>query len=118
MLSLRDVYLSLRPSLVCLNPFSRLSTPFSLWRSGFFILLPAKPGYSHALRTPTFFRCMRRERAGDVLAEENVTQERLYLVMEGELEVSKGGTEIATVRAGEFAGEVNPKYLTGERSPK
>lgn len=47
--------------------------------------------------------------AGDVLAEENVAQERLYLVVEGELEVSKGGTEIATVRAGEFAGEVNQK---------
>lgn len=50
---------------------------------------------------------MARASAGDVLAKEEVTQERLYLVVEGELEVSKGGTEIATVRAGEFAGEVN-----------
>lgn len=48
-------------------------------------------------------------KAGDILAKENVPQERLYLVMEGELEVSKGGTEIATVAAGEFAGEVSRK---------
>eukprot|EP00903_Cladosiphon_okamuranus_P009554 g9098.t1 len=45
--------------------------------------------------------------AGDVLAEENVTQDRLYLLVEGELEVSKGDTKIATVRVGEFAGEMS-----------
>lgn len=47
-----------------------------------------------------------REGAGELLAEERVTQDKLYLVVEGELRVSKGGSEIATVRPGEFAGEV------------
>lgn len=54
---------------------------------------------------PPFFVC--GVSAGDVLAEEDVTQQRLYLVLEGELGVSKGGTEIASVGAGEFAGEVS-----------
>ncbi|CAN0093803.1 unnamed protein product, partial [Hapterophycus canaliculatus] len=45
--------------------------------------------------------------AGDVLAEEHVTQDKLYLVVEGELQVSKGGVNIATVRPGEFAGEMS-----------
>lgn len=45
------------------------------------------------------------------MAEQDVTQKRLYLVMEGELQVSKGGNDIAPVIAGEFAGEVR-EYLT------
>ena len=43
---------------------------------------------------------------GEILASQDVTQRRIYLVMEGELEVSKHGTQIATVGAGEFTAEV------------
>ncbi|CAM9181723.1 unnamed protein product, partial [Ectocarpus sp. 13 AM-2016] len=49
----------------------------------------------------------RHTAAGDVLAEEDVTQKKLHLVMEGELQVSKGGNDIAPVKAGEFAGEMS-----------
>ncbi|CAM9344113.1 unnamed protein product [Ectocarpus sp. 8 AP-2014] len=49
----------------------------------------------------------RHTAAGDVLAEQDVKQKRLYLVMEGELQVSKGGNDIAPVKAGEFAGEMS-----------
>ncbi|CAM9450650.1 unnamed protein product [Scytosiphon promiscuus] len=48
-----------------------------------------------------------RSAEGQVLAEEHVTQDKLYLVVEGELQVSKGGSDIATVRPGEFAGEMS-----------
>lgn len=44
---------------------------------------------------------------GDILTTQDVTQKRLYLVMDGDLEVAKHGTQIATVGAGEFTGEVN-----------
>ena len=44
--------------------------------------------------------------AGEILASQDVTQRRLYLVMEGDLEVSKDDIQIASVGAGEFAGEV------------
>lgn len=43
---------------------------------------------------------------GEILASQDVTQRRLYLVMEGQLEVAKDGTQIATVGVGEFTGEV------------
>lgn len=46
------------------------------------------------------------ERVGATLAKEGVAQDKLHLVVEGELQVSKGAEKIATVRAGEFAGEV------------
>lgn len=45
---------------------------------------------------------------GDLLAKQDVTQKRLYLVMEGELDVMKNGVQIATAHAGEFTGEVTP----------
>ncbi|CAN0355341.1 unnamed protein product [Pylaiella littoralis] len=48
-----------------------------------------------------------RHAAGDALAEQDVTQEKLHLLVEGELLVSKAGNDIATVRAGEFAGEMS-----------
>ncbi|CAM9328538.1 unnamed protein product [Laminaria digitata] len=45
--------------------------------------------------------------AGEILATQDVTQRRLYLVMEGDLDVSKHGTDIATVGPGEFTGEMS-----------
>lgn len=47
-----------------------------------------------------------RVRAGEMLTTEHTRQKQLYLVMEGELQVAKHGIQIATVGAGEFAGEV------------
>lgn len=44
-------------------------------------------------------------------------QKRLYLVMEGELQVSKGGNDIAPVRAGEFAGEVREDLTSSNAGP-
>lgn len=43
---------------------------------------------------------------GEVLARQDKLQEKLYLVLEGELQVSKNGQPIASVCAGDFAGEV------------
>lgn len=45
-------------------------------------------------------------KTGEVLARQDKAQEKLYLVLEGELQVSKNGQPIARVRAGDFAGEV------------
>lgn len=43
---------------------------------------------------------------GDILARESVRQKRLYLVVDGGLEVLKHGVQIATAEPGEFVGEV------------
>ena len=48
----------------------------------------------------------RSARTGDVLAQQNMAQQKLYHVLEGRLQVYKNGHPIATVGEGDFAGEV------------
>ncbi|CAM9481961.1 unnamed protein product [Ascophyllum nodosum] len=45
--------------------------------------------------------------SGEVLTRQDVEQRKLYLVVEGELQVSKDGQSIATIGPGEFAGEMS-----------
>ncbi|CAM9481891.1 unnamed protein product [Ascophyllum nodosum] len=45
--------------------------------------------------------------SGEVLARQDVKQRKLYLVVDGELQVSKDGHSIVTVGPGEFAGEMS-----------
>lgn len=91
----------------CAPPFIHLSFLDSLPPSPLLLPRTERIFLSNLTLYPYAVSCAAR--AGDVLAKENVTQERLYLVLDGELEVSKGGIEIATVRPGEFAGEVSCK---------
>lgn len=44
--------------------------------------------------------------AGEMLAQQDMAQQKLYHVLEGELQVYKNGQPIATVGEGGFAGEV------------